>query len=415
MTSSTNDRYKWKRVNGLWTKSIGPRGSRIRLFEKTKEGYYYCDFYTNGKNVRTSLKTRNRAEAEEKGKQLLSQFLSGAIEEESGVLTLGTLWMRYESECTDWLDNSEPSKKDDRRSAKILIAHFGENRDVAALTKTEQTGFATARENGGIKLPDDSITSPVRMRTVQADLVLLHTMLRWASGFRTANGKFLLASNPLDRVKIPREKNAARPIASLERFEHTRRGISKALAVCKSDSARAHWEKLDLALVLSEATGRRIGSISQLRWEDFDFDNGAIRWSAESDKMDKEADPPMGKKLRAYLKRFQKRRGVIGGWVFPSSKNPAVSMDRWQFDYWLRKAEKLAGVPKLIRGLWHPYRRKWATERKDLPIKDVMAVGGWSDTETFLASYQQSDRATQLRVMDHPKKYSEVMRLRKTS
>ena len=50
-------------------------------------------------------------------------------------------------------------------------------------------------------------------------------------------------------------------------------------------------------------------------------------------------------------------------------------------------------------GLWHPWRRKWATERKDLPVKDVAAAGSWSDTETLLRSYQQADKATVTRVV----------------
>ena len=47
---------------------------------------------------------------------------------------------------------------------------------------------------------------------------------------------------------------------------------------------------------------------------------------------------------------------------------------------------------------------KWATERKDLPVKDVATAGGWSDTVTLLRSYQQADEATVTRVMlDAPK------------
>ena len=42
----------------------------------------------------------------------------------------------------------------------------------------------------------------------------------------------------------------------------------------------------------------------------------------------------------------------------------------------------------------------WATARKDLPLKDVAAAGGWRDIETLLTCYQQPDRETQLRVME---------------
>jgi hypothetical protein len=32
------------------------------------------------------------------------------------------------------------------------------------------------------------------------------------------------------------------------------------------------------------------------------------------------------------------------------------------------------GLPKLSRTRWHGYRRKWATERKHYPLKDVAAA-----------------------------------------
>ena len=60
------------------------------------------------------------------------------------------------------------------------------------------------------------------------------------------------------------------------------------------------------------------------------------------------------------------------------------------------KAEKFAGLPKLAGGQFHPYRRLWATERKDLPVQDVAAAGGWKTVETLQRLYQQADGATTL-------------------
>jgi hypothetical protein len=47
-------------------------------------------------------------------------------------------------------------------------------------------------------------------------------------------------------------------------------------------------------------------------------------------------------------------------------------------------------IAKPCGSLWHIFRRVWATERKDLPLKDVAAAGGWRDTSTLLR-YQQPD------------------------
>ena len=53
-------------------------------------------------------------------------------------------------------------------------------------------------------------------------------------------------------------------------------------------------------------------------------------------------------------------------------------------------------------GLWHSLRRKWATERKRYPVKDVAAAGGWRDEGTLLKSYQQADAETVRQVVLHP-------------
>jgi len=53
----------------------------------------------------------------------------------------------------------------------------------------------------------------------------------------------------------------------------------------------------------------------------------------------------------------------------------------------------------LDRGIWHPYRRKWATARKHLPLADVAAAGGWKGTQTLTKCYQQPDDATILAVV----------------
>jgi len=38
---------------------------------------------------------------------------------------------------------------------------------------------------------------------------------------------------------------------------------------------------------------------------------------------------------------------------------------------------KVAKLPTLKGGLWHPYRRAWATTRKHLPVADVAQAGDW--------------------------------------
>jgi hypothetical protein len=67
---------------------------------------------------------------------------------------------------------------------------------------------------------------------------------------------------------------------------------------------------------------------------------------------------------------------------------------------WLVRAEGLAKLPKLERGRWHPYRCLFASERKHLPDVDVAEAAGWRDLRVLKRSYQQSDAATVLKVVE---------------
>jgi hypothetical protein len=76
----------------------------------------------------------------------------------------------------------------------------------------------------------------------------------------------------------------------------------------------------------------------------------------------------------------------------------------------LHKAHR-AGLETLKGGLWHPWRRKWATERKDMPLRDLAAAGGWRDPTTLLKCYQQPDEDTMRRVvLEAPKLLSRPVR-----
>jgi integrase len=137
-------------------------------------------------------------------------------------------------------------------------------------------------------------------------------------------------------------------------------------------------------LVFAESTGRRLGAIRRLRWEDINWEHRTIRWSAQFDKKRKEWVVPAPEAVLKELRQFQRLFEAVGGWIFASQQNPAVPMGRDAFTELLNKAERRASLPKLEGGLWHPYRRKWTTERKHLSPTNVAAAGGWKNTATLL-------------------------------
>ncbi len=405
MAPRSNRRNGWHQVNGKWTRSLGERGCRVRLFQKRRKGVFYRDVWIPGEGYdRTSLRTRDRDRAERLGRELLANLMTGEVTEAAGVVTLGQLWEQYHRECAAHLDNKVRTQRDYAARASVLIGFLGEHCDVSSLTERDQAAFVRMRLAGGIRRPDGEKTGPVMNRSVEADLAFLHSMLKWATTVRLPGGHRLLDRNPLDGVRRPREQNPRRPVATWERFQATRTAMGRLARSGSTELERTRWIKMELALVLAEATGRRLGSIRQLRWEDVDLDHKQIRWRADADKKGRESVVPIPAELADDLRVFRRRLGAVGGWVFAAERLADQPTDRHVFNKWLTVAERQAQLPKLNGGLWHPYRRKWATERKHLSLTDVAEAGGWKDTETLLTCYQQPDRESLLAVMSEPRK-----------
>src|SRR5215208_2206435 len=417
MTRRPLRRSEWRRTRtGTWTCSLGERGRRVRLFQKREDGMFYRETHLPGEGrSQAPLGTRERDEAERLGKELLAALLTGKtsmlVAPPPGPVRLGETWEYYRTECALFLDNKAYSKTDATGRATVLIAYFGSNRDVRTLTALDVTYYGKARRAGGIKCPDDRVTPAVRQRSVHADLVLLRAMLRWACtvsapGF-PPDGPRWLDRNPLDGMRFEREKNPVRAVASWERFLATRQALKNLAANAGRKRDQTMWVRLELALVLAEATGRRRGSIVALRWEDIDATAGTIRWRAEYDKKGVESVIPAPPTLLEDLAQFRRTLGALAGPLFPSARDASKPMKPELLTQWLSAAEAKANLPKLPRGLWHPYRRKWASERMHLPLKAVADAGGWKDMATLTTCYQHADEETLLAVMSEPRKRTE--------
>ncbi len=122
------------------------------------------------------------------------------------------------------------------------------------------------------------------------------------------------------------------------------------------------------------------------------FQTGVDNAGAVRNKKRHEHSLPLNEPAYSGLVAWRKRRGIVGeGWVFPSLSDPKEPLTKWVASAWLRRAEKLAELPHLDGGTWHTFRRGWATARKHLPLKDVAAGGGWTDTQTVLRCYTHAD------------------------
>jgi integrase len=229
----------------------------------------------------------------------------------------------------------------------------------------------------------------------------------WARSLRSAAGRRLLRENGTFRLEVPTELNPRRPVSSDDRYEATRAVSDDVMMEVRWDGHRnVQRSYLPEILNLSNGTARRITAICGLRYQDLRLEStpvapfGAIRWPEDTDKEGREWVCPIDGRVRAAVDRvLRERPGIGAALVFPSPKDPAVPVTKDLAAQWLLNAEARAKQPKQRGGVWHPYRRKWATARKGLPLADVAAAGGWKSKETLLRCYQQPDDATMLSVV----------------
>ncbi|MGH2373370.1 MAG: tyrosine-type recombinase/integrase, partial [bacterium] len=355
-----------------WTKSLGERGARVRLYEKYPGGPIMRSVFINGKEARKSLGHRDKEKAIRQAYELLTALLANenALDEHS--LTLGLLADLY-LESPAHLSKKARSQHDEGRTLRRVVAWFGPTRRIETLSDSDVRRYTMARRQGLAKSPGAEPRRPVGDRTIGADLELLLRALRWAVRERKTNGERLLKENPLLGIRLPSEKNPRRPVMQHDEY-------LKVLAVAE----RVH-PLLKVALVVAEGTGRRLSAWRNLFWDDVDFDAGAIRWRAAHDKKGYEQVVPMSEDVKQALLAARRALPTIGNTpVFPAPRNPTRSCGRHLLDNWLRKAYVLAGLTRQQGAMWHSLRRKWATERKGYPIKDVTFAGGWRTERTVL-------------------------------
>jgi integrase len=216
---------------------------------------------------------------------------------------------------------------------------------------------------------------------------------------------------------VPVEKNPARPCYDAERCDKLMDVADQVPMLAgfgkyqkKGEQSRQERSHLRTILRLASDTGRRVSSILALEWTDWKPDlgkHGKLRWRAEEDKVGREWWSPVTPEVRADLETLRRDRMAVGlGAVllFPSVNDPTVPVTYRTATDWLRAAERLAGLESLPHGAFHPFRRRWASERRHLPLSDVAAAGGWVETTTLQRCYISAAEETLEAVVLTPKR-----------
>ena len=423
-----------------WTKIVHEHGVKIRLFERN--GAIYRDVIlgrtisANGK-ARTahdirSLKHGNRDQAEAEAKELAAKIAEARL---TGVrpdtLTLGQLFDAYRRHKLPTVSGAWA------RSAKTrthLFEHaWGRDLRVSAVDRTRIASYCQQRRSLQVVSPGLEpdmegkrrrgyrTPQPVGDSALDAEFRWLHSAFSWACDFVKPNGERLLSFNPLPKssarrreVGWPTEKNPRRPVASHNRY----------VATMKHVGGIDPQGRLRCILSLARFTGRRESAICKLWASDMllsedqvraalageglderlaeHMPHGAIRWRAATDKQDFLFITPISADTRSELDIYLRGNPRVGDVpLFPAPKDPSKSIRRETATKWLLKAENAAGQVKLKGGVFHPFRRLFASERRHLPDIDVAAAAGWKDAATMKKSYQRTDAAGVLQAVQN--------------
>jgi integrase len=102
-----------------------------------------------------------------------------------------------------------------------------------------------------------------------------------------------------------------------ETAEATLKAIHRLIKDSETHEDQSRLLKREMALFIAEATGRRRGAIIGLRWDDFDFVKGTIKWRAAHDKVGRDGVIPMPANFMDGIRRFRSKLWAVAGPLFP--------------------------------------------------------------------------------------------------
>jgi integrase len=292
---------------------------------------------------------------------------------------------------------SPSSQQKDRQAARLFQEHFGAERKVTTLSRRDRDAFIHRRRQGSDGRVGKVRGKPVRDRVITLNLKTISAVLNWATMAGDGQGGYLLERNPFKGLPFPKEASPRRPMLSDEHYQ----------ALLKASGEIG--PQFELALILAHETGHRIGSIRLLRWSDVDWEKDSIRWRGENDKIGFEHVTPLSGTASEALGRARKVQGAIGdSWVFPSPDDPSKAVSRHLVRDWWERGEVQAEITHEPGLGWHSLRRKFATELKHTPLKDLCYLGGWKEPQTVLKCYQRADETTMRQALEGRKQLAAI-------
>lgn len=415
------------RKGALKSETFGQRPHRLRIFTRRPGGTIYCEFWDREtqEQKRLSLDHANWDRARlwaQREAGLLADGLAQSLKRDA--VTVDELLSAY-------LETRTPSKVaseqrgDERRAA--IFRTLWRSRLVRSLGERDWRDFIVRRGAGGIRVHETwkradgstveigpTVFAPVRARTIDADLVFINAVFNWAQQ-TIIEGRPLIERNPFGNavpgskrwLERPKEMDPQRPVVVEEWYEKVR---AAAFGVRARVGGAFRPTPLVTMIDVAHGTARRITAICRLRTTDLEWGERdgartvtAVRWSPI--KGAQAVVVPVNVEVGIALAAHVRTSGLIGDrWLFPAPKDATRHVSKRVATEWLYRAIEAAKVEKPDGGAWHMFRRKWATERKHWPWKDIARAGGWKDRRALESSYITWDDATVDAVVNEPKR-----------
>ena len=351
-----------------WSYKAGRRGTnRVRAFQDKTNGQLRLEWWQDGQRRSKTLAHGNKGLAEKDADLLAAELLLNRSRRPED-LRLQQLFEIYLGEVTP--SKTANTRSHDHMAAKLFLRAFGAKKKVTSLTQRDWDAFIRQRSNGTLSPRGNG--RAVGNRTVAYDLKFLGAVCRWAKRSK------LISSNPLDGLTPPREPSPRRPVMSEERY--------RAMLAVAGD---VEW-RFETAFVLAHETGHRRTAIARLKWSD--VGDGVVLWQKQNDKIGHEHSTPLTNAAEHVLAAAKLHR--CSEWVLPAPHDHHRPVPKERMRTWWRKAERRAGLERIIGLGWHSLRRKFATDLKDVPLVDLCALGGWKSATTVISCYQQPDEDT---------------------
>jgi len=407
------------RPRKCWSLRVGEVGHGVVAYERRAGGMLHLRWWTPGSGDRPgfwsyrALKHADREQAEKTAREIAAQLLASTLAAAAGTTTVGEVLSTYETDVGQHTKGQGP--KEAKRRVAIWTAFLGATRTVQTIDFPTLDRFVRERRAGAIQPEGHELPKDPSNRAIAADLQFLRAALNHATRVVRSNGERLLATNPVAGYQPPETTQPRRPVATYDRF----------LTVFEHADAVDPQKLFGGFMMLVEGLGWRVSAICALRARDVDLvasptaPRGRIFKNPEHDKEGAGGWIPMSESVRAGIDRVRAANPAIGDWPLfpapvarelvetPNGDAKAKIPKAWTRHHarkLLTRAETKGKLSALKGSDFHAYRRKWATERKHLPVQDVAHVGAWRDLKTLQTAYTHADELTVLAVVNEPTK-----------